>query len=40
MRPIVPILPVVVERDGVRAVVIPENAGYPTTEERIGEARG
>jgi 8-oxo-dGTP pyrophosphatase MutT (NUDIX family) len=39
-RPIVPILPVVVERDGVRAVVIPENAGYPTTEERIGEARG
>ncbi len=39
-RPIVPILPVVVERDGARAVVIPENAGYPTTEERIGEARG
>ncbi len=38
-RPIVPILPVLVERDGVRAVVIPEDAGYPTTEERIGEVR-
>ena len=40
LRPIVPILPVVVERDGGRAVVIPEDAGYPTTEERIGELRG
>jgi 8-oxo-dGTP pyrophosphatase MutT (NUDIX family) len=33
LRPIVPILPVVVERDGRRRIVIPENAGYATTEE-------
>jgi 8-oxo-dGTP pyrophosphatase MutT (NUDIX family) len=40
LRPIVPILPVMVVRDGRRSVVIPEDAGYPTTEERIGEVRG
>ena len=40
LRPIVPILPVVVERDGGRSVLIPEDAGYPTTEERIGDLRG
>jgi len=40
LRPIVPILPVMVERDGRRSVVIPEDVGYPTTEERIGEVRG
>ncbi len=38
-RPIVPILPVMVERDGQRRVVIPDDAGYPTTEELVGEAR-
>ncbi len=36
-RPIVPILPIVVERDGQRRIVIPEDAGYPTTEERVGQ---
>ncbi|MEX2205750.1 MAG: NUDIX hydrolase [Myxococcota bacterium] len=40
LRPIVPILPVVVERDGGRSVVIPKDAGYATIEERIGELRG
>lgn len=38
LRPIVPILPVMVVRDGRRRVVIPEDAGYPTTEELVGEA--
>jgi len=38
-RPIVPILPILVERDGRRRVVIPENAGYPTTEELVGDSR-
>jgi hypothetical protein len=40
LRPIVPILPVMVERDGRRSVVIPADAGYPALEERIGEVRG
>ena len=38
LRPIVPILPILVERDGQRRVVIPEDAGYPTTEELVGDA--
>jgi 8-oxo-dGTP pyrophosphatase MutT (NUDIX family) len=38
-RTIVPITPILVERDGRRRVEIPENAGYPTTEDLIGEAR-
>ncbi len=38
-RPIVPILPVLVEHDGRRRVVIPPNAGYPTTEELVGTER-
>jgi 8-oxo-dGTP pyrophosphatase MutT (NUDIX family) len=37
-RPIVPITPILIERDGRRRVVIPENAGYPTTEELVGES--
>lgn len=35
-RPIVPILPAMVERDGRRRLVIREDAGYPTTEELVG----
>jgi 8-oxo-dGTP pyrophosphatase MutT (NUDIX family) len=36
LRPVVPILPTMVERDGKRRVVIPENAGYATIEELVG----
>jgi len=38
-RPIIPILPILVERDGRRRVVIPDDAGYPTTEELVEETR-
>ncbi|HTO09608.1 MAG TPA: NUDIX hydrolase [Myxococcota bacterium] len=36
LRSLVPILPVVREREGKRRVVIPADAGYPTLEELIG----
>ncbi len=32
-RPVMPVLPVLVERDGQRMLVIPSDAGYPTTED-------
>lgn len=35
-RPIVPILPVLRERDGKRRIEIPSGAGYPTVEELLG----
>lgn len=35
-RPVVPILPTMVERDGKRRVVIPPDAGYETIEELVG----
>jgi hypothetical protein len=34
-RPLVPVLPRMVERDGERMLVIPEEAGYPTTVEKL-----
>ena len=37
-RPLVAVLPRMVERDGVRRVVIPEGAGYPTTEQLLERA--
>jgi 8-oxo-dGTP pyrophosphatase MutT (NUDIX family) len=37
-RPLVPVLPRMVERDGERMLVIPEDAGYPTTVERVARA--
>jgi 8-oxo-dGTP pyrophosphatase MutT (NUDIX family) len=39
LRPIVPILPILIEREGQRRVVIPKDVGYPTTEELVGEVR-
>jgi len=35
-RPVVPVLPVLVERDGERRLEIPEEAGYPTCWQRVG----
>jgi 8-oxo-dGTP pyrophosphatase MutT (NUDIX family) len=35
-RPIVPITPTMTLRDGQRCIQIPADAGYPTTEERMG----
>jgi 8-oxo-dGTP pyrophosphatase MutT (NUDIX family) len=35
-RALVPILPVLTERDGKRRVVIPQGTGYPTVEEPLG----
>ncbi len=32
-RPVVPVLPMLVEHDGRRKLVIPREAGYPTTED-------
>ncbi len=32
-RPVLPVLPVLEERDGQRLLVIPSDAGYPTTED-------
>ncbi len=34
-RPLVPVLPRMVERDGERMLVIPDDAGYPTTAEKL-----
>jgi 8-oxo-dGTP pyrophosphatase MutT (NUDIX family) len=34
-RPLVPVLPRMAERDGERVLVIPSDAGYPTTFEKI-----
>jgi 8-oxo-dGTP pyrophosphatase MutT (NUDIX family) len=34
-RPVFPVLPRLVERDGVRKLVIPPEAGYPRSEERV-----
>lgn len=36
VRPVVPILPVMVETDGRRRVVIPPNSGYESIEELVG----
>ena len=35
-RTLVPILPVMTQRDGVRRIEIPRGAGYPTVEELLG----
>ena len=37
-RPVVPVRPKLVERDGKRLLAIPEEAGYPITEEPLPEA--
>jgi 8-oxo-dGTP pyrophosphatase MutT (NUDIX family) len=37
-RPVVPVLPKLVERDGKRLLAIPEEAGYPIIEEPLPEA--
>jgi 8-oxo-dGTP pyrophosphatase MutT (NUDIX family) len=37
LRPVVPVLPALVERDGKRILVIPEEAGYPICEAPVEE---
>jgi 8-oxo-dGTP pyrophosphatase MutT (NUDIX family) len=35
-RPLMPVMPVLVEQDGERVLAIPEEAGYPTCWQRVG----
>jgi 8-oxo-dGTP pyrophosphatase MutT (NUDIX family) len=35
-RPVIPVMPVLVEHDGERRLAIPEEAGYPTCWQRVG----
>jgi hypothetical protein len=37
LRPVVPVLPSLVERDGKMLLVIPEEAGYPICESPLEE---